>query len=53
MYNLPGLNNLYGLAMSEYLPYGKFEWLENIDKFDINSKNEKSDTGYFLEVNLK
>ena len=31
--------------MSEYLPYGDFEWLENIDAFGINSINEKSDTG--------
>ena len=28
-------------------------WLENIDEFDVNSINEKSDTGYFLEVDLK
>ena len=42
-------NNLYCWAMSEYLPYGEFEWLENIDEFDINSISEKSDTGYFLE----
>ena len=48
-----GKNNLYGWAMSEYLPYGEFEWLENIDEFDINSINEKSDTGYFLEVDLE
>ena len=47
------MNNLYGWAMSEYLPYGEFEWLENIDEFDINSINEKSDTGYFLEVDLE
>ena len=46
-------NNLYGWAMSEYLPYGKFKWLENIDEFDINSINGKSDTGYFLEVDLE
>ena len=39
--------------MSEYLPYGEFEWLENINEFDVNSINEKSDTGYFLEVDLK
>ena len=31
----------------------KFEWLENVDEFDVNSINEKSDTGYFLEVDLK
>ena len=29
------MNNLYGWAMSEYLPYGRFKWLKNIDKFDI------------------
>ena len=39
--------------MSEYLPYEKFEWLENIDEFDVMSINEKSDTGYFLEVDLE
>ena len=39
--------------MSEYLPYQQFEWLENVDEFDVNSINEKSDTGYFLEVDLK
>ena len=46
-------NSLYGWAMSEYLPYGEIEWLENINEFDINSINEKSDTGYFLEVDLE
>ena len=29
-------NNLYGWAMSGYLPYGKFKWLKNIDNFDVN-----------------
>ena len=46
-------NNLYGWTMSEYLPYEKFEWLENIDEFDVRSIYEKSDTGYFLEVDLE
>ena len=46
-------NNLYGWTMSEYLPYEKFEWLENIDKFDVMSINEKSDIGYILEVDLE
>ena len=36
--------------MSEYLPYGECKWLKNVDGFDVNSINEKSDTGYFLEV---
>ena len=47
------MNNLYDWTMSEYLPYNDFECLENIDEFDINSISEKSDTGYFLEVDLE
>ena len=46
-------NNLYGWTMSEYLPYGEFNWLKNVDKFDVNSINEKSEIGYFLEVDLE
>ena len=46
-------NNLYGWTMSGYLPYGEFKWLKDVDKFDVNSINEKSDTGYFLEVDLE
>ena len=45
--------NLYGWSMSEYLPYGEFQWLENVDEFYVNSINEKSDTGYFLEDDLE
>ena len=36
-------DNLYGWAMSEYLPYGEFEWLENVDSFDVMSIDKKSD----------
>ena len=36
------MNNLYGWAMNEYLPYKGFKWLKNIDKFDIMSINDKS-----------
>ena len=39
--------------MSEYLPYGEFNQLKNVYKFDVNSINEKSDTGYFLQVDLE
>ena len=46
-------NNLYGWAMSEYLPYSEFEWLRNVDSFDVMSINKKSDVGYILEVDLK
>ena len=47
------MNNLYGWAMSEYLPYGKFKWLKTVDGFDVMSVSEKSPIGYFLEVDLK
>ena len=46
-------NNLYGWAMSEYLPYGEFEWLKNLDSFDVLSVDKKGDVGYILEVDLK
>ena len=47
------MNNLYGWAMSEYLPYKEFNWLKNIDEFDVMSISEKSPIGYFLEVDLE
>ena len=47
------MNNLYGWAMRQYLPYGGFKWLKNIDEFDVMSISEKSPIGYFLEVDLK
>ena len=47
------MNNLYGWAMSGYLPYGGFKWLKNVDGFDVNSISEKSPIGYFLEVDLE
>ena len=46
-------NNLCGWTVSEYLPYGELMWLENIDEFDVMSVDEKSDTGYIPEVDLK
>ena len=47
------MNNLHGWAMSEYLPYGGFKWLKNIDEFDVMPISEKNPIGYFLEVDLK
>ena len=47
------MNNLYGWVMSEYLPYGEFKWSKNIDEFDVMSISEKSEIGYFLEVDLE
>ena len=47
------MNNLYGWAMSEHLPYKEFNWLKNIDEFDVMSISEKSPIGYLLQVDLK
>ena len=47
------MNNLYGWAMSEYLPYEGFKWLKNVDEFDVMSISEKNPIGYFLEVKLE
>ena len=38
--------------MSEYLPYGEFKWVKNVDGFDVMSVSEKSDAGYIFEVDL-
>ena len=47
------MNNLYGWAMSKYLPYGEFKWLKNFNRFDVMSVSKKSPIGYFLEVDLE
>ena len=49
------MNNLYGHAMSQYLPYSNFKWVKNIDKIKqklMTIKNNSS-TRYILEVNLE
>ena len=50
-----GANNLYGWAMTQYLPYGEFKWLskKEIDEFDLNLVKENSSVGYILEVGLE
>ena len=47
------MNNLYGWAMSEYLPYERFEQSKNVDEFGVMPISEKGPIGYFLEVDLK
>ena len=48
-------NNLYGWGMSQYFPYGEFEWLiqEEINNFDVNSIGKNSTNVYILKVDLE
>ena len=48
-------NNLYGWAMSQYLPTSNFKWLtqKQIDKIDIVKYKEDSNKGLILEVDLE
>ena len=50
-----GMNNLYGDAMSQYLPYANFKWVNDINKIEQKLMNIKSNssTGYILEVDLE
>ena len=49
------MNNLYGHAMSQYLPISNFKWVKNIDEIEQKLMRIKSDssTGYVLEVDLE
>ena len=45
------VNNLYGGAVSQYLPFGSVKWInEPLDVCDIH---DDSTTGYILEVKLE
>ena len=39
--------------MSEYLRYRGFKCLRSADGFDVNLINEKTEVGYFVEVDLE
>ena len=47
-------NNLYGWAMSQYLPTGNFKWLtkEQINKTNLAKYTAEHDEGLLLEVDL-
>ena len=46
-------NNLYGLAISEYLPYDDIQFDKNVKLEDIINTPDDSDLGYFIEFDLK
>ena len=48
-------NNLYGWAMSQYLPTGGFRWMKQnkIENLDLGKYHEESKKGLILEVDLE
>ena len=48
-------NNLYGWAMSQYLPTGNFRWMtdKEISKIDLAKYKENGKKGLILEVDLE
>ena len=46
-------NNLYGWAMSQYLPTGGFKWLDVNDFILLDDYTDTSDKGLILEVDLE
>jgi hypothetical protein len=48
-------NNLYGWAMSQYLPYEKFRFMsdEEIEQLDVTTVPDDAETGYVLECDLE
>ncbi|XP_074028853.1 uncharacterized protein [Leptinotarsa decemlineata] len=45
------VNNQYGWAMSQYLPYDGFKWCDT--NIDVLSISDESGVGYMLEVDLE
>ncbi|XP_050518973.1 uncharacterized protein LOC126893074 [Diabrotica virgifera virgifera] len=45
--------NLYGAAMCQYLPYGNFKWVTDVENFNYFSVEDDEDKGYVLEVDLE
>ena len=45
-------NNLYGWAMSQYLPTGGFKWLTE-EEVNLSKYNDESEKGLILEVDLE
>ncbi|XP_011883765.1 PREDICTED: uncharacterized protein LOC105570922 [Vollenhovia emeryi] len=47
------VNNLYGWAMCQLLPYANFQWVTNVADFNANAIAPDALTGYILEVDLE
>jgi hypothetical protein len=47
------VNNLYGWAMCQPLPYADFRWVDNVSDFDVIAITLDSPIGYILEIDLE
>ncbi|XP_071646039.1 uncharacterized protein [Temnothorax longispinosus] len=47
------VNNLYGWAMSQPLPYADFKWVDDVIDFNVMDVALDSPIGYILEVDLE
>uniref|UniRef100_A0A7M5WWR2 DNA-directed DNA polymerase n=1 Tax=Clytia hemisphaerica TaxID=252671 RepID=A0A7M5WWR2_9CNID len=47
-------NNLYGWAMSQSLPIGNFQWLQDdeIEQFDVSIISDEAEDGFIIECDL-
>ncbi|XP_070167595.1 uncharacterized protein [Polyergus mexicanus] len=46
------INNLYGWAMCQSLPYEDFRWVDDVTSINLMSMTSNSPIGYILEVDL-
>ncbi|KYN22578.1 hypothetical protein ALC57_05017, partial [Trachymyrmex cornetzi] len=47
------VNNLYGWAMCQPLPYAEFQWVKDVANFDVSAIALDSPIGYIFEVDLE
>ena len=47
------INNQYGAAMSEFLPYQNFKWVHDFSTINIFNIQDDSTIGYILEVDFE
>ncbi|KAB0790331.1 hypothetical protein PPYR_15325 [Photinus pyralis] len=46
------INNLYGATMCNFLPFGEFSFVEDIENLDILNHPDDADVGYIVDCDL-